>query len=510
LINGKLLPILGLGTPCPEHLPTPMTDARYVVDPMNGSNFGASLDLFAPGDSVHAATRTGVNVSTIGTSSSAALTSGAAALYRELNPLATPANVLAALLSSATPNAVTNAGVGSPTSLLFSDFGPKLLSSLSGPATLYRSCPGVVGLTPYAVTVTASSFDGTNYYAAYQQTPPYCIGDPFFATSTLSVAKYSSTGVPLWFSSPISGIAINDLSVAAGVVSGVFGVGYTFGPTFGTMKGGLLDGFAFKLNLGNGSLAWGKQIGTTGNDAANAAIFAPSIVSPSYPNRLLVTGQTSGAFSPLTNAGGSDCFVAEFDAADGGDLLYRTHMFGTAGDESCNALAITGNNLFIAGSTTGTFPGQTSAGGQDAIFRLESLTGLSGPTTQLGTAGTDSATGISLTSAGTGYLVGSSTGAFPSFVNQGQADAFLASFDQAALTYSILNQFGTSANETLPRFSVTADDAFVATGAGYAKLSLVSGKMAWQVFGGSTAVRVGSVPNVYVGTGGVVVRLQAF
>ncbi|MFI5763847.1 S8 family peptidase [Streptomyces sp. NPDC051563] len=84
------------------------------------SNYGAVLDLFAPGSNITSSWGTGdTATNTIsGTSMATPHVVGAAALYLAANPAATPAQVSTALVNAATPNVVTSPGTGSPNRLL--------------------------------------------------------------------------------------------------------------------------------------------------------------------------------------------------------------------------------------------------------------------------------------------------------------------------------------------------------------------------------------------------------
>lgn len=99
---------------------TNSTDARASY-----SNIGLCLDLFAPGSAITSAwiSRTSdTATNTIsGTSMAAPHAAGVAAVFLSRVPTLTPAEVAAALTSSATTNVVTSAGIGSPNLLLFSD-----------------------------------------------------------------------------------------------------------------------------------------------------------------------------------------------------------------------------------------------------------------------------------------------------------------------------------------------------------------------------------------------------
>jgi subtilisin family serine protease len=88
------------------------------------TNYGSCVDLFAPGLGVET---TGVQaaypvVFVSGTSFSSPYAAGAAALYLEAHPTASPAEVQSAIVSNATPDVLTNIGNGSPNLLLFSVF----------------------------------------------------------------------------------------------------------------------------------------------------------------------------------------------------------------------------------------------------------------------------------------------------------------------------------------------------------------------------------------------------
>jgi subtilisin family serine protease len=89
------------------------------------SNYGPCVDMFAPGFSVTSDWYTGDNIVWVqdGTSSAAAHTSGAAAMYIALHPSATPADVSNGLAGAATTGVLTGLGSGSPNRLLYTGDG---------------------------------------------------------------------------------------------------------------------------------------------------------------------------------------------------------------------------------------------------------------------------------------------------------------------------------------------------------------------------------------------------
>lgn len=102
----------------PEALTVGASDSRDVRAPF--SNYGPCLDLFAPGSGIastgHLSDYAEATMS--GTSMAAPHVAGAAARYLQSNPGAAPAEVALTLTQTATP-AVTSAGPGSPSSLLY-------------------------------------------------------------------------------------------------------------------------------------------------------------------------------------------------------------------------------------------------------------------------------------------------------------------------------------------------------------------------------------------------------
>lgn len=84
------------------------------------SNFGGCVDVYAPGNSIYSAWNT--DDSSMGTASGTSMATphvaGAAALYLQSHPSASPAEVASALSSDATSGALSLLGIGSPNKLL--------------------------------------------------------------------------------------------------------------------------------------------------------------------------------------------------------------------------------------------------------------------------------------------------------------------------------------------------------------------------------------------------------
>jgi subtilisin family serine protease len=130
---------------------TTNTDARASY-----SNFGACLDLFAPGSAITSAWHTGTSATqTInGTSMAAPHAAGVAALALSANPASTPDMVSTFLMANAALNKVSSAGTGSPNRLVFS----LAAGAPQAPVSLTASVASIAG---------SAALSGRNNWVAY-------------------------------------------------------------------------------------------------------------------------------------------------------------------------------------------------------------------------------------------------------------------------------------------------------------------------------------------------------
>jgi PKD repeat protein len=150
------------------------------------SNFGKCLDLFAPGVNIVSDFRgSNTAIKTLnGTSMAAPHVAGAAALYLQNNPSATPVNLAHALLTTATPGVIKNPGAGSPNLLLYS-------ATVTGPA---QDLNPVARFTVICFTRTCD-FNGTSSsddhgITSYQWT----LGDGTTASTATVHKVYAANG----------------------------------------------------------------------------------------------------------------------------------------------------------------------------------------------------------------------------------------------------------------------------------------------------------------------------
>ncbi|MEO8561442.1 MAG: PKD domain-containing protein [bacterium] len=145
------------------------------------SNFGSCVDIDAPGVNVTSAWM-GSNTATntiSGTSMATPHVVGAAALYLQSNPSATPAQVAAALVSNATTSTITGVPANTPNLLLYTGF---LLSQ----APVARFTPTCNAL--------ACSFDASASTALATATYGWTFGDNTTGTGKTTSHTYGAAG----------------------------------------------------------------------------------------------------------------------------------------------------------------------------------------------------------------------------------------------------------------------------------------------------------------------------
>ena len=154
-----------------------------------------------------------------------------------------------------------------------------------------------------------------------------------------------------------------------------------------------------------------------------------------------VAGYTDGTLPGQTSAGGSDVFVRKYD--NSGNVVW-TRQFGTSPNhgEHPNGIAVDSQgNVYVAGETAGTFSGQTSAGLTDAFVSKLDSSGNVLWTRQFGTSGIDYANEVAVDSLGNVYVAGlnNQTNA----PGQTSGDAFVSKLDSSG---NVLwtSQFGSS------------------------------------------------------------------
>jgi aqualysin 1 len=148
------------------------------------SNFGRCVDLLAPGEGVRTIWNSSTTTVTFasGTSFASPFVAGAAALYLEQHPLATPQEISDALAANSTVGMISDVGTGSLNRLLFSRF--------SGPGPEPCASP-IIGTIP-----AAGSFEyqtGSDGFAGGTGTYTGTVIPPSGAVFSLRLEKRSKT-----------------------------------------------------------------------------------------------------------------------------------------------------------------------------------------------------------------------------------------------------------------------------------------------------------------------------
>jgi uncharacterized protein DUF1996 len=259
------------------------------------------------------------------------------------------------------------------------------------------------------------------------------------------VARLGPAGRLLWVRQ--FGSRENDRATAVVVgTSGVLVAGDTEG-RLGARRSGRTDGFLARFGF-DGGLHWVRQFGGRGDDTVAGLTLERGTV--------FLAGTTTGRFGGRS-AGGTDGFVRAVTPLG---VPRWTRAYGTDGDDVLSSIAVTSDSIWIAGSTTSAWPGETAGGGLDAFVSRLGLDGTGVWTRQLGSAAADDAASLSVDRTGV-YVVGSTEGALLDQTHLGESDAFASRFlKNGAPVWTI--QLGTTDYDRAYGGAVTESALYVA------------------------------------------------
>jgi len=162
------------------------TDARAWF-----SNYGTCVDIFAPGEDITSAWNTSnTATNTIsGTSMATPHVVGAAALYLERHPTATPQQVRDALVTNGTSGKVTNPGTGSPNVLLYTGFIPPETGGDTTAPTATLTAPTSGATVAGNVTLSANASDNVGVTRVDFEVDGTAVGSDSTAPYSLSWAS---------------------------------------------------------------------------------------------------------------------------------------------------------------------------------------------------------------------------------------------------------------------------------------------------------------------------------
>ncbi len=208
-----------------------------------------------------------------------------------------------------------------------------------------------------------------------------------------------------------------------------------------------------------GVYQWSWRFGGTGSDAGTSVAVDAS-------GNVFVTGSFTGTVDfgggGLVSAGGTDIFLAKYDAD--GTYQWSQRFGGTSTDVGYSVAADGAGNVFLTGFFNGTVDfgggGLVSAGGNDIFLAKYDSNGVHQWSQRFGGAGGDFSTSIAVDGSGdvfmTGYFPGTVDFGGGGLVSAGGVDVFLAKYDASGV-HQWSQRFGGVNND--PGYAVAVDDA---------------------------------------------------
>lgn len=238
----------------------------------------------------------------------------------------------------------------------------------------------------YVVGLTAGSIDG--------------VAEPSPLSKDGFVARFDDTGTSAWIrqlgaSAVVCGVVADSTGVYAG---GHTWDGFDFPPADLTV-----DGFLVKYD-GDGAREWVTQFG--GADSPE-----PSAIATDGSGATYVVGVGPGRFLKKFDATGVEIWTQELQMAP------------------VNVTVDAQDAVYVVGSTESALPGETSAGGYDAVVSSYDVDGTHRWSHQYGGPGADVAYDVVADDQGFVYVTGGTDGGFDGSAPGGKMDAFVLEID---------------------------------------------------------------------------------
>ncbi len=366
----------------------------------------------------------------------------------------------------------------------------KLTTLVIDPTLVFSSFTGS-GSSNWGFTATpgpdGSFFAGGIVFGAGFQASPGAFQTTFQkGTFDVLIMKFSSNGTRKLYGTYLGGnddetphSLICDPQGNLVVLGRTYSLDFPYRDTAGT--GGGADMFVAKLNSTGTGLIGCMRIGGSADDCVNVedqfrtkSERAKSLIK-NYgddsrsevildgANNIYVAASTKSSNFPLRGApfqpklgGGQDGVVLKINPTCN-TLLFSSYLGGT-GDDAAFVLKLNPANgdIFVAGATTGNFPGNKTGviqstyqgGDADAYITIISNDGsVQKKTCYFGTSGFDAIYGIEFDKKGFPYIMGQTTGAWPvmnaNFVNAG-AKQFISKLQPDLSAYVYSTTFGTA------------------------------------------------------------------
>lgn len=247
---------------------------------------------------------------------------------------------------------------------------------------------------------------GGNIYVA-GETNGALDGNTNSGGNDIFITKWNANGTKAWTKQ--WGTASDDFgtSIAVDSAGNLFVTGYTYGSLDGNISAGGIDIFITKWNAG-GTKAWTKQIGTSLPDEGYS-------VAVDSAGSVYVGGVISGSL-------GADLFLGKWNTD--GSSAWTKQWGSESNDTGCSIAVDSAGNIFFAGYTDGVFEDNLSAGGRDIFLSKWNADGTSAWTRQWGTGTNDSGAAVALDITSV-FVAGGTTGSLDGNTSAGNQDIFL-------------------------------------------------------------------------------------
>jgi outer membrane protein assembly factor BamB len=244
-------------------------------------------------------------------------------------------------------------------------------------------------------------------------------------------------------------------AAAVDIAGNIVVAGYTSGSLFAPTAGGGYDAFVVKLDSGDGSAVWSRQLGTNTHDQADA-------LDVDGAGNVIVAGYTNGSLYGAS-AGNSDVYVAKLAAADG--EVAWAKQFGTAGFERVTSVkADASGNAVVTGHTPGSLYATTAGGNDVYVVKFAAADGAVVWSYQAGSSSTDSSTqSVSISPSGDVVVLGNTSGGMYGS-SAGSQDTFLVRLDADLGTVVWSMQVGSLDYDDATSLSTNADGNLVVAG----------------------------------------------
>lgn len=281
----------------------------------------------------------------------------------------------------------------------------------------------------------------------------FATNTPFSFGTNVFVAKFDPSGGLTWVrqfgTNTPDNIYSNGMAVDASGNSYVVGYAYADLDTY--THAGDSDGFLVKYDS-NGNKLWSVGYGGVAADEAKGVVVDSN-------GKVYVAGSIAGSF-----------YTAKYDGS--GTFLWSQQLTGGS-SASANAIALDSfGNPYVVGQSIGSFDGGTAVGGVDVAVAKYDTAGVKQWTRQLGTTGSDSATGVVLDSSDNIFVAGTTDGGLDGNTNASNLlrDVFLIKYTSGG-TKMWTKQLGTSNSEDLAGVAMRTENYAYLVGGTYGSFS---------------------------------------